>query len=472
MKKNSVKITGMHCRSCKTLIETELSDLPGVKRADVNFSTGNLSLEYDEAEITDKEIFKEIKKLNYGVSPIADEEKIDKRSGRKPLFMAGALIIVLIFGYFIIDRLGLLSLMGKLNEGTISVWLVFVIGLLASFHCVGMCGGLIVSYSVSRPESTGKNILKGMKPHIFYNLGRLISYTIVGTVLGGIGSFFGLNPSVSGYILIIAAGFMVLMGLSLMTEHRLLKAIKLKTPDFIARFLFRNRRSDKPKGPFIIGLLTAFMPCGPLQAMQLFALTTGSAWQGAVAMGVYALGTFPVLLLFGGILSLINRSRVKQMMRFSGVVVIGLALLMLNRGLTNFGLGARTLLAKNSVAQTQISPSSPSGEVQTVKMAVTYRGYQPNVLYIKKGIPVRWVISGDEITGCTNEILLPDYNIKQKLHSGENIIEFTPTRSGELKFSCWMRMVWGKFIVTEEGASAPAAAKTAETTDDIGKTLM
>jgi plastocyanin domain-containing protein len=80
-------------------------------------------------------------------------------------------------------------------------------------------------------------------------------------------------------------------------------------------------------------------------------------------------------------------------------------------------------------------------------MAVTYYGYEPNVLNIKKGIPVRWVIDVQQLSGCNSQILMPDYNITKNLKLGQNIIEFTPTKSGEIKFSCSMRMIWGKFIV-------------------------
>ncbi len=51
------------------------------------------------------------------------------------------------------------------------------------------------------------------------------------------------------------------------------------------------------------------------------------------------------------------------------------------------------------------------------------------------------------MSGCTNELIMPSYGIDKKFKYGENVIEFTPKAAGEIKFSCWMRMVWGKFIV-------------------------
>ena len=80
-------------------------------------------------------------------------------------------------------------------------------------------------------------------------------------------------------------------------------------------------------------------------------------------------------------------------------------------------------------------------------MHVTTQGFEPNVLKLKKGVPVRWVIKGDNITGCTSKIIVPSLNISQPLVSGDNIVEFTPQKAGEIPFSCWMGMVRGKFIV-------------------------
>ena len=85
---------------------------------------------------------------------------------------------------------------------------------------------------------------------------------------------------------------------------------------------------------------------------------------------------------------------------------------------------------------------------QEVRMELGYYGYQPNTLNIKRGIPVRWVIDVKNMSGCTNSIMIESLGIKKDLQMGENIIEFTPPDGvNEIRFSCWMRMVWGKFII-------------------------
>ncbi|MFH1225778.1 MAG: sulfite exporter TauE/SafE family protein [bacterium] len=450
LQKIKFKIKGIHCASCKVLIETEIDVLAGVKDIEVNHQTGECQVEYDTDQISQKQIFAAIEKLNYRVEKTADKEGGEKKTKRsyKNLIIGGGLLILFISGYLIVKQFGLLEILAKLNENNLSYGLIFLIGLLVSFHCVGMCGGLVVTYTTRRlAQSDGQND-KSLAPHLQYNFGRLISYTAIGGILGGVGSFFGVNPVFTGIITLLAGVFMVLMGLSLLTHFRALEKIKLKTPAFIARFLYGQKHNAKPKGPFIIGLLNGFMPCGPLQAMQLYALATGSFTRGALALGVYALGTVPLMFGFGSFLSFISQERIKQLMKFSGILVIILGLLMLNRGLANFGYSFG--VSGGQVSRTGYEVTGEVKEFQTVKMELTYRGYVPNVLYIKAGVPVRWVIDVKQMSGCTNAILIDSLGIRRDLKYGENIIEFTPLAGvKEIKFSCWMRMVWGKFVVTD-----------------------
>ncbi|MBU0671122.1 sulfite exporter TauE/SafE family protein, partial [Patescibacteria group bacterium] len=295
----------------------------------------------------------------------------------KKYIYIGTLFILFIIGYTIIKLTGGLEILSRLNETDISYGLIFVIGLLASFHCLGMCGGLVVTYTVNSKKEK-------LKPHFYYNLGRFISYTTIGALLGGIGSFFAINPTFTGTIILVAGVFMILMGASLVTKNKYLEKIKLRTPKFIAKFIFNNKENKKPKGPFIIGLLTGFMPCGPLQAMQLYALTSGSFVKGGLSMAIYALGTIPLMFGFGSFISFIKHDKIKKIMQISGIVVIVLGLFMINRGLTNFGYGFKGLLASDQTSQTEYLIDGDVTEYQTVEMKLTAKGYEPNVLYVKK----------------------------------------------------------------------------------------
>lgn len=447
MKKNIV-IDGMHCQSCKTLIETEINNLEGVKNIKVDFKNSQAHIDFDENKISLGKIFKEINNLGYGIGSESKSAGKEITAGTKiGVYGIGIAVVLFMLSFiYLVGSFGGFELLARLNETDISYGVIFLIGLLSGFHCMGMCGGIVVAYSATSLKKAKK---RTTLPHFYYNLGRVLSYTIIGGILGGLGSFFGINPGFTGTVLLIAGGMMILIGLSFITKWNWLEMIKIKTPGFIAKFLFGNKYSKKPKGPLVVGLLTGFMPCGPLQAMQLYALTTGSIFTGALSMAVYSLGTVPMIFGFGVFITFLGKKYIHKIIKVSGVVVLLLGFIMINRGLTSFGYGVK--FSQNILAKSQVEDSV--AESQTVNMEVGYFGYKPNVLYIKKGIPVKWVINVKKMTGCTNAIMIESLGIKRDLVLGENIINFTPPEGvKEIKFSCWMRMVWGKFIVLDDNA--------------------
>ncbi len=470
LKKIDFQVNGMHCRACKTLIETEVAELPGVDMIEVDHASGLAHAEFDSGKASQSEIFKTIEGLNYSIVN-APEKPETTASGTKPLneflkyFFYGALIplalTALVGGYLALQHAGGFALLARLNETNVSLGIIFLIGLMAGFHCVGMCGGLVVAYS---SRALKRQVSHPLLPHLEYNAGRMVSYTVIGGILGGVGTFFAISPVFTGAMIIFAGVFMVLFGLSLFTDFKLLAKLRLKTPDFVARFLYKNRRSKNPKGPLVVGLLNGFMPCGPLQAMQLYALTTGSITRGALAMAVYALGTTPLLFGFGTAMSKLNQRFIGKMMKVSGALVLVLGLVMANRGLVNFGYGLNFTKAIASAPTTVANMDN----FQEVDMDLTYLGYEPNTLYIKPGIPVRWVINVKQMTSCTDAIQIKSLNIHKDLSYGINTIEFTPPAGvDKIDFSCWMEMVWGKFIVTDGDTSFIPPAQAATVEDDL-----
>ncbi len=443
IKQIKFRINGLNCESCKTLLETEIGILEGIKEIEVDYQTGDCMVKLDENKVSFTEIKNKIESFNYSVDNISQTVRPRKANN----FFIGLLIpfvfIGLIFGYFYINNSGVLSILAKLNEPNLDYGLIFLIGVLASFHCIGMCGGLVVTYSTTVASKDNSKI-KIIRPHFQYNFGRFISYTAIGGILGGVGSFFAINSYFSGTLMLIAGIFMVLMAVSLFTNYRCLNYIKLRTPRFIAKYIYQQKTSKNPKSPLIIGLFTGFMPCGPLQAMQLYALGTGSFFGGALSMSAYSLGTIPLMFGFGTFISYISSNYLRKIMKVSAVFIGILALIMIMRGLANFGFRVNATQPAGNQPTINITPD----QFQIVRMDLNYSGYNPNILYIEKDKPVRWIINVKQMSRCTDEIILHGgYNIRKKLQNGENIIDFIPPSSGQIEFSCWMNMVWGKFVI-------------------------
>lgn len=437
------KIQGMHCLSCKTLLEAELKDLAGINSVNVNYQTGEATVGYFDDKINQAEIYNKIMKLNYEPADVSDSSLSNPRINAKNgyLLLIG-FVLVMIVGYLVISFLGGFEVLGKLTGGIeVGYGLIFFIGLLAGFHCISMCGSIVVTYSTLCLDDKKRSLW----PHWQYNIGRIISYTIIGAILGGFGSFFAINPVFNGIITVMAAILMLLLGISLVTKWSILEKLKIRTPQFVAKYIFSQK--NKRTAPLIIGLLNGFMPCGPLQAMQLYALTSGNALRGALSLFLFALGTSILMFGFGAFLSFISQKHIKNILKLSGLLVIILSIFMLVRGLANFGINIALPNINQQAITTQNTNINTSAEIQEVFMNVTYYGYEPNVLTIKKDVKVHWIVHVDQLSGCTSVLLLPEYKIRKFLQQGDNIIEFTPTHSGEIKFSCGMKMIWGKFIV-------------------------
>lgn len=185
LKTINIQIEGIHCKSCKTLIETEVDVLEGVKDIDVNYQTGECQIEFDDSKISQKKIFEAIEKLNYKVAEKTDKSKPAKKQIAKKFIIAGILLVLFVLGYSLIKYFGLLEILAKLNEQNISYWLIFLIGVLVSFHCIGMCGGLVVTYT-AHYHTKEKSLAAGRQkktnissPHLQYNAGRMLSYALL-----------------------------------------------------------------------------------------------------------------------------------------------------------------------------------------------------------------------------------------------------------------------------------------------------
>ncbi len=441
MQKRTINIKGMHCISCEELISDCLNEIDGVK-AKVSFANSNAIVSFDEKKVTLKDIEKAI--TNKGYKVLKDNKVESNNETKSSVDLSYIMkIIVIVFGlnYIIlhftrINILGgivktlnvLVSNVPVIDENT-SLALLFIIGLLTSFHCVAMCGGINVTQCMTF-KGQGK-----FSPNLMYNLGRVTSYTILGGIVGAIGSVFTLSVKVQAILYVFIGFFMVLMGLNLFGVN-IGRKILPKMPKS-----FRNI-NKKGNGPYIVGLLNGLMPCGPLQSMQLYALSTGSFKDGAIAMFLFSVGTVPLMYLFGKIGDFKNPKIAQNFMKISAVLVLVLGIAMANRGISLLGLGA------SSGSVSGLTASIENGE-QIIYTELEPRSYPD--LVVQKGVKVKWVInvSQNNLNGCNNEIIINEYGIKQRLVVGENIIEFLPTESGNFKYSCWMGMIRANITVTE-----------------------
>lgn len=452
----------MHCKSCEILVEDQLKEVKDVRKVVVNHQKDTAEIYYHGNSPDLEAIKTAITKAGYSVGKEETKGWFSKnKADYKELGMAALFLVGL---YFILKGLGLTSLnILPSNDGGITVSLVLLIGLTAGFStCMALVGGLVLGLSARHnelhPEATP---LEKFRPHLFFNLGRVIGYAFLGGLLGLLGSAIQLSTFSLGVLTIIVGLIMLIMGLQLIEIFPWAHKLKLTLPKGLSRVLGigGHQKEYSHKSSTILGASTFFLPCGFTQAMQVIAISTGSFFYGGVVMGLFALGTVPGLLSLGGLTSAVKGAFAQKFFKFAGLVVLLFALFNISNGLGLTGWN----LAYGQTANVNINDPNVTLEngVQVVRMKQSANGYSPNNFTIKQGVPVKWVIDSQSQFSCASSIVMPKYNIRKNLVKGENIIEFTPKEIGRIPFSCSMGMYTGVFnVVDKNGNGANSATPT------------
>jgi len=465
MTKRVYKIKGMHCNSCATLIEKELDGK--VDSVKASYADGKVEIEFDESKISEKEIRETIKKLGYECSDTDNNNNNnnnnvpDKNADDKPktnnkfgwIVAVTSITLFLVVLYFLVLKDLNINFpeikIPELGEKA-GLVLLFAAGILTGFHCISMCGGFVVSY-------TAKNALKGHKSfrqHLVYGGSKVLSYAIIGGIFGLIGGVIAFSTKLRGFVAIFAGVFMIFYAFS-MFGFKFFRKFQIN-PKFLTKIASKTSSNVKGfyKAPFFTGLLNGlFIACGPLQAMYLYAAGTGNFFTGALSLTAFGLGTLPIMLGFGSLATVISHKTTARILKISAVIVLILGLIMLNRGLSLTGSSLNFNSIKNKIVGEVSAESTIQNGIQEVNMDVYTSGYSPNSFVIKKGVPVRWNINVKQLTGCNQELIMNDYGIDIRLKQGLNIVEFTPTKTGTIQFSCGMGMLRGRFVVTESGTA-------------------
>ncbi len=209
----------------------------------------------------------------------------------------------------------------------------FILGLFSTVHCVGMCGGIIGALSLSLPETVRQQRLR----HVFfislYNIGRILSYSLAGFIVGYIGAEAAAytdmsgGPSIlryTGVVLMIAIGLYLAGWFPQLSRVERIGIPVWKVLEPLGRKLVPV--TSMPRALFY-GIIWGWLPCGMVYFVLVWALTSGSATQGALTMAAFGLGTLPSLLAAGLAMSSLKRfTQSKTTRQVVGVLVIAMAI--------------------------------------------------------------------------------------------------------------------------------------------------
>jgi copper ion binding protein len=343
----SITVKGMQCSGCESTIETAVAKLSGVHTVDASHTAERVEVKFDPEKVGTGAIAAAIKDKGYEVQEVtvAASKTVSipqtlkggtitihpvnppaSTGYRLRHILVFILLLVIVGGVVQWGRSLMPGVMQQLNAD-ISYAMLFALGFLTGFHCIGMCGSFVVSY-VDKTASTARTAMT----HTAYGIGKTLSYTTIGGLFGLLGALVTITPVMRGYAALIAGVFLVLFGLKMLNLIPALRFFSLHFPKQLTRTV--TAELGKPRRPFIIGLLNGLLlGCGPLQAMYIMAAGTGSPVEGAARLFFFGLGTLPPLLGFGFFASFLSRKAISEIVRVSGVLVIFMGGMMLNRGL-------------------------------------------------------------------------------------------------------------------------------------------
>ncbi|NNK71264.1 MAG: sulfite exporter TauE/SafE family protein [Flavobacteriaceae bacterium] len=212
------------------------------------------------------------------------------------------------------------------------LWSGFVLGLLGSLHCVGMCGPIAFMLPVDRSNSFNKVFQIGI-----YHFGRLFSYGLIGLLFGWLGKsfyLFGLQQQLS-----IAIG--IIMILAVLWRNHWLSGFSLTRPLYklISKLKSSLGSALKKKSPdtlLTIGFLNGFLPCGLVYMAAIGSVATGDALKGWLYMVLFGIGTIPLMTAAIYLGKFLNTKMREKIRRAIPVVVVIIGLLFILRGM---GLG-------------------------------------------------------------------------------------------------------------------------------------
>lgn len=330
MKTYTFHVSGTHCASCKILIEDVLTNEGKAEHVKVDLKNEIVEVETsseESPEVLARNFTSLIGKNGYTITV----DKFDKLTTAKSdtvIWQAIPIGLAFLLLFFLLQKSGILNLG---FGGTITPTTSFIVGLIASVSsCLAIVGGLVLSLSATVSEDK----VSDKRNFVLFHLGRLVSFAILGGVLGILGQAIGINFTFTAILGIIASLVMLFLGFHL---TGIFAKNRIALPAGI--FNFFRKIEHKTLTPLLVGFGTFFLPCGFTQAMQFTALSSGSFTAGLLIMFAFALGTLPMLALLSfGSASFAQSKHAPLFFKSAGVVVIGFGIFSLLSGLAGLGV--------------------------------------------------------------------------------------------------------------------------------------
>lgn len=348
--------------------------------------------------------------------------------------------------------------------GNTSLIGIFLTGLLVGgLTCMAVQGGLLAATIAQREEERLKEKAKkgSAIPILSFIVAKLVAYTLLGFILGFLGSAFQLSLTATTVIQFAVVIFMIGTALNILNVHPIFRYFVIQPPRFLTRLVRKQSKSQDMFAPALLGAFTVFIPCGTTQAMMALAIASGNPLYGAAILFAFVLGTSPVFFVLGYFATKLGDALHQKFMQFAAYAIILLAMFNLNNAIALTGSSwtpesaLRSLWCTVSICSDSpllVSAAQAGGNGQAVNevtISIEAAGYNPNNVTVKAGSPVTLRLTNNGGGGCTQAFTIPSLGIRKIIPLGtSDTIAFTaPSEPGQLPFMCSMGMFRGTIKV-------------------------
>ncbi len=332
MKNYFFHVGGMHCKACAGLIEAELEELAEVSGAIASLKNMSVEIEADFGDKTIEHVMADLNEVLKGHGYVLSTSRVKHAVSWADFNYAIPIAAAFIAFFIILQKLGIVNLV---QASEVSYATAFIVGMIASVStCMAIVGGLVLSVSANFAKEGYK-----VGPQMLFHAGRLVSFFFLGGVIGILGAGFDLGAGGTFILGIIVSLVLLILGINLLDIFPWFKKLQPSLPAFMGKHVQGVKNLNHTLMPLLLGVATFFLPCGFTQSMQLYALSSGSFWTGAMTMLVFALGTLPVLALLSfSSLSIHTKAGSGIFFKTAGLVVLFFGIFNLINSLVAYGI--------------------------------------------------------------------------------------------------------------------------------------
>lgn len=373
-------------------------------------------------------------------------------SSKLLLIILGSMLILIVFLLLKIASLqGNLPVYVQQASSSVNLWVVLLTGLtVGGLTCLAVQGGLLASVIAAHEEEEiqeGVNKKSTVFPTLAFLFSKLIAYAALGFILGAFGGAIGISQKAQITMQFAAGIYMVAVAMNLLNVHPIFRYSVIQPPKFLARKVRNQSKSKELFAPALLGAMTIFIPCGTTLAMETLAISSANPFSGAAIMAIFVLGTTPLFFGVGFATSVLGDNFRSKFLKIAAIAVLYLGITSINGSLVATGspLTLQSVTSKFSF----MSSNNPANVkvvdgVQNIDIAVTSKGYKPNVIKVKKGQPVKLNLKSTDAYSCASAFRIPSLGVVKNLQPNETgSVEFVPQNVGKIAFTCSMGMYGG-----------------------------